>query len=454
MSEAATTPSEAKRSVPWLVWSVWTIIIFAASIAYAWKVADSRSAFLRWRHQVLELREGVNIWDRYYFPNPPILPIVLYPLMLMPPMVGSLLWFGIKFGMVSWSIVALTKMARGPGGSVLKSWGVGLIMLLALRPILSDLQHGNINLFILFLVVLALQLWQQGRDMRAGIALALAIAAKVTPALFVVYFLYKRSWKLLAACCLGLVLFLLVVPSAVLGPQFNWACLMKWRQNIISPYVQGDEILSTQEVNQSMPGVVTRLFTQTRIPQDHGNNGTELDLNLLSLDPELVARCGKGAAIALVLVLALLCRTNAKRRDDPRMLGEFALVVLTMLFASERSWKHHFVTLLLPLTYLVYRVFDGDLRMRSRLTIAAGLAVSALMMGSTSHEVGRLFAGGEGHEVALYYGFYLWSSVVIYLLTAWRVSVEGPLDHWPGREATLTHTPHFQMKTDRADRIH
>ena len=27
-----------------------------------------------------------------------------------------------------------------------------------------------------------------------------------------------------------------------------------------------------------------------------------------------------------------------------------------MLFVSERSWKHHYVTLLLPYTYLVYRV--------------------------------------------------------------------------------------------------
>lgn len=430
----------AKRDVPWVLWTIWTLVLLGSAVAYAWKAADSRSAFVRWRHQVLELREGVNIWDRYYFPNPPILPLMLFPLMALPPVVGAMSWYVIKIGMVAWCVVMLTRMARGPTGKALFGGGVGLILLLSLRPVLSDLQHGNVNLLILFLVVAALVAWRSGRDVLAGLSLALAIASKVTPGLFLVYFLYKRSWKLAAACAVGLALFLLVIPSAVLGPRFNWECLMEWRHNIISPFVDGEVILSTQEVNQSMPGVLSRLFTQTRSTQAHGNNGTELDLNLMSLDPELVARVGKAAAIGLVLLLGFFCRTNTKRRDDPRLLGEFALVALTMLFASERSWKHHFVTLVIPLTYLVYRLCDTRLSGRVRGVIGGGLLLSAALMATTSNEVGRLFAGGEGHEIALFYGFYLWSSVVLYVLTAWRVVVEGRA---PG-ETPGIRAPHFQ----------
>ena len=58
-------------------------------------------------------------------------------------------------------------------------------------------------------------------------------------------------------------------------------------------------------------------------------------------------------AFCLLGLLAFLCRTKTTDRRDPRLLGEFALVVLTMLFVSERSWKHHYVTVLLPYTYLV-----------------------------------------------------------------------------------------------------
>ena len=66
----------------------------------------------------------------------------------------------------------------------------------------------------------------------------------------------------------------------------------------------------------------------------------------------------KGVVIAFVALLALLCRTRTTDRRDPRLLGEFALVVLTMLFVSERSWKHHYVTVLLPITYLVSDYFS------------------------------------------------------------------------------------------------
>lgn len=435
------------KTIRQAVWSLWTIGMGIAALVYAWKAADSRSAFIRWRHQVLEIANGVNIWDRFHFPNPPILPLMLYPLMVLPPVIGAMIWFGLKVAMATWVAVTLVKMAQGPRGQRLDGLSIGLLLLLALRPLLSDLQHGNINIYILFLVVATLVLWQRGADLRAGLLLALAIATKVTPALFLPYFLYKRSWRTVAGCLGGLVLFLLIIPSAILGPQFNWQCLMKWRQNIISPFVEGEVIRSTQEVNQSMVGVLTRLMTQTRELGPHGNGGTALDLNLLSLDPEAVALGVKALSIGLVVLLALFCRTRTTRRDDPRMLGEFALVVLTMLFVSERSWKHHFVTIILPLTYLVYRLAVPRLRFDTRIVLGAGLALSALLMLTTSEEVGGQFQAGEGHEYALYYGLYLWSAVVLYALTAWWVVSEragGPFALPPVEPPVQphTHAPH------------
>ncbi len=409
------------------VWIAWTLFLVGAALPYAWKAADSRSAIVRWHHQIPEIGRGVNIWDRYYFPYPPILPLTIYPLMLLPAVAVALTWYAIKAGMVTWSALALEKMARGRAGR-LTPWASALILLLSLRPILSDLQHGNINLLILFLVVAALRLWQSGRDISAGTVLALSIAYKVTPALFVVYFAYKRSWKLVGATMVGLVLFLLVVPSAILGPAFNWQCLMEWRHNIISPFVEGEVIPSVQEVNQSMAGVMTRALTTPKIDGEHSNGNIKASLAHLSLadwDPEAVALLVKGLALAFVAVLAALCRTRTSRRDDPRLLGEFSLVVLTMLFVSERSWKHHYVTLLLPYTFLVYQAVAAPVSRWVRVVLGASLALSALLMATTSSDVGKLLGGEDGHEVALYYGMFFWAGVVLFLATAWRVRVDG-----------------------------
>src|SRR6516165_8889650 len=88
-----------------LVWAGAAVIAIAAAIVYAGKAADERSAFIRWRPQVLDFMRGVNIYDKSMFPNPPIMPITLYPLAVMPPVVGAMCWFVLKVGLAAASVL-------------------------------------------------------------------------------------------------------------------------------------------------------------------------------------------------------------------------------------------------------------------------------------------------------------------------------------------------------------
>ena len=450
-STLTTWPAKMQR----LVWAGWTVAMLVAAFTYAWKAADSRSAFIRWRHQVLEIGDGVDIWARYYFPNPPIVPLMLYPLMVLPPVVGAMIWYGLKVAMVAWCVVFLTRMVKGKDGPRLPAWGLALILVASLRPVLSDLQHGNINLLILFLVVATIEFWRRGKDLPAGVTLALAICTKVTPALVLPYFLLKGSWKSVAWCLATIPIFLFVIPSTILGPTYTLKGLNSWRSNIISPFVEGDVIKSTQEVNQSMVGVLTRLLTESRELAPHGNGGTQFDLNLLDLDHEKVARFVKGLAICVVLLGAFVCRTRYTDRGDPRLLGEFSLVVLTMLFVSERSWKHHYVTLILPLTYLCYRIATPLLDLKTRKQLMGVVALFAILMATTSSEFGGFFAGGQGHEYALYFGMYFWSGVVLYIATAWRVWTErktSPYSNPPeSDQSSSVSKPHFAKSAQHSE---
>ncbi len=78
----------------WFFWSLWAPIIVIAAAFYYEKAADHRSAFVRWRPQVLQFWAGVNIYDKMIFPNPPIMPITLHPLMVLPTVAGAMCWFG------------------------------------------------------------------------------------------------------------------------------------------------------------------------------------------------------------------------------------------------------------------------------------------------------------------------------------------------------------------------
>ena len=131
----------------------------------------------------------------------------------------------------------------------------------------------------------------------------------------------------------------------------------------------------------------------------------------------------KAVVAGLLGLLAFFCRTKTDDRRDPRLLGEFALVVLTMLFVSERSWKHHYVTVLLPITYLVSEFFSPRVGPRGRAAIVLSWALSFSLMASTSPEIGGLFIEGQGHEIAQGYGLFMWAGVVLYATVAWRVWV-------------------------------
>jgi hypothetical protein len=446
-SITADRPRDFDRHLRRLVWACAGIIAFAAAIVHAGKAADERSAFIRWRPQVIEFWRGVNIYETRFFPNPPIMPISLSPFMVLPPVAGAICWFALKVGLTAASVLICFRMVR-PADRPLPSWFQAGVLFFCLRPFLSDLHHGNNNLIILFLVVAALEAWRRGYDVLAGLVLALSISYKVTPALFVYYFLLKRSWRAAAATCLGMGIFLFVVPSLVIGPRFNLECLRAWTGHTLSPFlVEGAS--SPQEINQSMVGVLTRLLTDTGTGE--GRYDVHLAVNLVAWPPGVVQALVKGVSAAIVIALALLCRTKAARRDDPRLLGEFALVVLAMLFLSERSWKHHFVTLLLPYTYLVAQFTYSGLRTPVRVLLSAAIWSSVVLMATTSTELGGQFAHGQGHKIAQGYGMFLWAGVLLFVLTAWRVSAERNLPDGPyprprpseGGPGRLIPAPHF-----------
>jgi alpha-1,2-mannosyltransferase len=418
------TASDPDRHGRRAVWIAALITILGTGMIHADKAAEDRGAFLRWRHQVREMMAGSNIYDEFYFPNPPIMPLTLYPIMSLPPVEGAMVWFTLKASLAALSILMCLRMVR-LGDKPVPSWVQAMVMILSLRPIMSDLHHGNNNLIILFLVTATLFAWRKGYDVLAGLILAYAIAFKVTPGLFLLYFLYKRSWRTVGATALGMGIFLLIVPSLFLGPQFNGVCLGTWWHRILSPYVTNGKV-GDQEINQSLIGVLSRLLTT---PTRTGEYSIKIPVNFVDWDPQRVSQGLKMLSFGLLGLLAWLCRTRYERRDDPRLLGEFALVVMIMLFVSERSWKHHYVTLLLPYTYLAYRVGVGGLSTRVRVILGGALLVSAIFMATTSSEVGGFFAHGQfaGHKLAQAYGMFLWSGMVLFIATAWRVRVEGKI---------------------------
>jgi len=414
MATASFAPPSRRPSRRRLVIALGLFFV-ALSVQYAWKVQGAdragRSAFLRWRPQILDLGAGVNVYERHNYPNPPIMGLLLLPLAELPPLAGALAWFFLKAAMAILAIHWALRLIESPGRPF-PTWARLAAVVLGLRPIVGDLTHGNVNVFIFFLVMAALHALRRRRQRSAGLLLALAIACKITPALFLPYFAWKRAWKALASCAVGMLLFFWIVPGLMLGPGWNATLLHSWAERMVVPYVLGGEVI-TEHQNQSLPGLVHRLTTPGASFSEYQGLGyvpTEYH-NIVALPPAAASWLVRLGMAAFAAVVVWSCRNPLVARQRWRLAAEFSLVLLGMLLFSERTWKHHYVSLIMPTAVLLYCSAAGWAQRTRRVMVLGAVAAAMILMAATGTGIPGL--PERFGKLAEVYGAYTWANVLL-----------------------------------------
>ena len=197
---------------------------------------------------------------------------------------------------------------------------------------------------------------------------------------------------------------------------------------MIQPFLHG-KVFYSEHNNQSLPGLVMRLLTHRPsfstyvhdiyTPTEYHNVATLSD-----------AAAGWFVRVGMMLFALLgvwVCRTPTASRIGWRLPAEFSLVLLGMLLFSERTWKHHCVTLMLPFGVLCYYLAacrPGAL-LRNYLIVTLA-AVAALMTTTATGPLGDRFG-----KMAQVYGAYVWAYLL--LAVALVVILRGPRSEAEGR---------------------
>ncbi len=453
-------------------------IVVLMSVKYAVKISkpgdggqQSRSAFLRWREMINGVFRGENIYVGVNeYPNPPIMAILLRPFAALPPVVGALAWFYAKVLLAVLAAVWVFRLVGeeptppgppslkgrgelaiaeptseterrgflsplpfregGPGGvgsSLRLDLARAAAIVLCLPPLLGDLSHNNVNIFILFLIAGCLEAFRRRLDTLAGLTLALAVACKLTPALFVAYFAWKRCWRALAATLVGLVLWLAVVPGLTFGWDRTRELMTGWYALMIErPLMKGE--ITTEHPNQAVTGVVYRLLTHSPsyivyVKTPEGDIPTPGEYhNLADIGRPAAWVVVKALTAAFALAVVFLCRWPVRGPTDVRQGVRFAaecgLICLGMLLFSERTWKHHAVVLLLPLAALTYAVAVVELSRRVR-NFTFGVLVASFVL-----TAGPGLLAGRAADLTMVYGThtiaFVLQAVAVGLLLAYR----------------------------------
>jgi len=194
------------------------------------------------------------------------------------------------------------------------------VLLLAFSmPLLHNLKWGQVSTLVTGAAFLTLFLHRRGWSIVAAVVLALAAAIKYYVAILLLYYLVRRDWRFLIAFTVAFLLFWLVVPTLILGPDGNWAFYQTVRERVA-------HALTTwmpEDINaQYMPSVIGRWF-------DSSEGHTLLRLG------------GYGVFVANALIVARLAYRGGTRAAE----WSFALLFLSLPFVVETSWPHYFVYL-------------------------------------------------------------------------------------------------------------
>lgn len=306
--------------------------------------------------------------------------------------VGGLAWWLLgpiadRFGWSRWYAVALA-----------------VPVLAATDPVRETLGYGQVNLILLGLVVADLIALRRGEKW-AGVGVGLAAAIKLTPGLFLVYFLLSRQTRAAAtaaATAAGATLLgFLIAPSA---SWLYWTTVL-WDTGRVG---QGD-----LTPNQSLAGWLARLYDAPGAP------------TLLWL-----------AFGALILTVGLSRAVSAHHEEDE--LTAFTLVGLTTVALSPVSWTHHIVWIAPALLVLG----DAALHRRSWRHGVAAIAVYVIFVTSPMWWYEHKF---ESHWADGFHGMLIENAfiiVVVALITAlpWRPGADPAHQPFPGRRlASVRH---------------
>jgi len=265
------------------------------------------------------VRHGLRLYsvkpDHNWFTYPPFSASLFTPLDAIPQVLVQLLWGLGTIAAIAWcSLICLRLAGYRPSRTEVAAVTVAGV---TLEPVYHTLFLGQINVFLMTLVLW--DIWRAARGRPAGVGTGLAAAIKLVPAIFIGLFLFTRRIRdtvtavVTMAACIGIGF--LVDPA---GSKLYWNRLAYDTSRVNVPYISNQSVYSTF----------------VRIMGGSSHVGVWVQV------------------IALILGLfGLVMAATLARRGD--WLAAAAVTGATGLLVSPISWTHHWVWILPGLIVLL-----------------------------------------------------------------------------------------------------
>lgn len=295
-------------------------------------------------------RAGTDEWLPFTYP--PLAAVLFVPLAVLPLPAALALITALSLGALAFVAgVVADRLGWRPRAGMLVL-GCAVAVALAFEPVRQTLWFGQLNLILMAMVTADCLL--RRTPWPRGLLIGLAAAVKLTPAVFVLFFLPHRAWRPTANALAGFVGASLV--GVMLAPDAS-------RSYWLGALLDADRVGGAEYAgNQSLRGALRRLAL-----------------------PEVAETVAWLALVAAVVVAGWIGVRRLRRagRDVEAML----VVAAVGLLCSPVSWSHHWVWVVPAMLVLAVAL------PRPAVALAMGALATVFLVGPH-----WLFPYGDGRE--------------------------------------------------------
>ncbi len=383
-------------------WQAVLVVIALVVVVTQWGRAAARledgDFYLHWQFANRFVHHRFLYADGLHVPYPPFWAMAWSPIAALSLRAAKIICYPLSLVALGGLLFLLDRLTRRhlPLRPVPRFWATAAALALASRFLVRELPECGPNLALVALTWLAIDCWSRGRDGAGGICLGLATALKCTPGLFVLYFAWKRQWKL-AVVALATAGGCTLAPAIWQGSRvYAWQTGV-WLTNLRTAADQPDPslgILGQEELkNLSLKPAVARYLM--RLPPGHMSRLEHpWYIEFLDFSPAAAGWGVKLALLALLAATACSARGPIVRRDDLAVVWQCAGISTLMLLLSPITWYQHAVALV-PVFYLLARTaaVRGALPRTTVIVLAAFIFINlVLARGLIGREASQLLA--------------------------------------------------------------
>jgi hypothetical protein len=256
---------------------------------------------------------------------------------------AKLIWFFANIAILLVTLWILTRYLQTQRNRWLL-W-VGTILFV---PTYASLWLGQITIILFALTVGGWASYRSGKPILTGVLLSVAIWTKFYPALFVVYFLWKREWQVMASAIVTGIL--LIVVQIVLSDLHTF---VYYFTNILpNLFAEGQPALNY--ANQSILGFVQKIFSIS--PQ----------VIPIIVSPLLMTITRIGLSLGIVGIAAYLSRKPMRQTPLNQFDLEYSQIILIALLLGSTLGIHGMLSVIVAYTVLGQEYWGIRNRLRKR----------------------------------------------------------------------------------------